>query len=288
MGMKSLAVAAILGLAMGVGPAAAQDVDYNQQVRTYLDAVEPRHAAEGHRAVRGAEMVVALNNGTAKIWPVQLRRGVNYVIFGACDDDCSDVDMEIYDADGLLVDTDVASDDTPFVQITPESSGRGYVRIWLASCSQEPCYVGARVMSGGNVIQRTAVAEMPEDGPPYAAHVRAILDRSSTRHTSAGFTQSADRLAAVRLEGDGHRETVAAQAGRRYRVQAACDQDCSDIDIEILDPAGQQVATDVAFDNNPFVEFTATQTGAYTARVWLVTCSVEPCFVGVRTFEAGQ
>ncbi|MBI1251233.1 MAG: hypothetical protein GC189_07165 [Alphaproteobacteria bacterium] len=281
-----IAVAALAAAAL-IGTAGAQDADYNAQVRGYLDNGAAVHAERGHRAVRAPEMIAPLENGTSQLWQVNVRRGTNYVFYGACDDDCSDLDMEVYGPDGRLADTDILPDDTPFVQLRPDANGRATVRVWLASCSAEPCYVGVRAMSGGESVDRSTIVAA-EDGPAYLTRVREILDASSERHATAGYALLGQEvMAAVALEGDGHRQTLNAEAGRRYRVQAACDQDCSDIDIEVLDSDGQQVASDFAFDNNPFVEFTAARSGAYTARVWLVTCSQEPCFVGVRTFTAG-
>jgi hypothetical protein len=47
----------------------------------------------------------------------------------------------------------------PYVQITPPQSGRYYVRIWLYACSNQPCYIGARVVEGGTAAPRLQTPE---------------------------------------------------------------------------------------------------------------------------------
>jgi hypothetical protein len=74
--------------------------------------------------------------------------------------------MEIYGADGRFVERDVARDDTPFVQITPLQTGRHYVRIWLYACAAEPCFIGARVVSGGEPTARALEPAAAEEAAP--------------------------------------------------------------------------------------------------------------------------
>lgn len=141
------AAAALLVLA---GPAAAQTRagadDYAGQVRTYLGEQARKHIAEGFRHESAiADFVRPLRLDGGVIWPVTLRRGVTYRVFAVCDNDCSDVDLELYDAAGDFVGRDVAVNDTPYVEITPSADGVVYARIWLAACEAEPCYVGGRV-----------------------------------------------------------------------------------------------------------------------------------------------
>lgn len=286
------ALAALAALA-AAGPASPQDgaPSYEDSVRAYLDAGAEPHAARGHRPVRNSETVQGLTLDGAMIVPLNVRRGETYVVYGACDDDCRDLDMEIYGPDGMLAERDILPDDTPFVQLTAAASGRAYVRVWLASCAAEPCYVGVRAMSGGEVVSREPAASMfgveaPADWPQ---RVRALLTRSGERHLDARYTVIArseeEEIAPVRSESDGHRVAYELEAGRTYRFQAACDQDCSDVDIEVLDPAGAQIALNVDFDNNPYVEVTPAASGSHVVRVWLAQCSVEPCYVGVQGYQ---
>jgi hypothetical protein len=125
------------------------------RVRNYLEHGMAVHAAAGYvreRTIPDLETPLRLDH--PHLWSIELNEGVNYRVYGACDDACADLDMEIYGADGALVERDSARDDTPFVQITPTQSGRHFVRLWLYACAAESCAVAARVMSGGSPAPR--------------------------------------------------------------------------------------------------------------------------------------
>lgn len=157
--MRALAWVLAAGLTVAAffaKPASAQ-ADYERQVRSYLEAGMGVHAALGYRRDQSnGDIVVPLQLERPYLWSVYLRQGMNYRIYGACDNDCRDLDMEVYGADGHLADRDVGADDVPYVQITPAQSGRAYVRLWLYQCSNEPCYVAARVLEGGSPAPRAA------------------------------------------------------------------------------------------------------------------------------------
>jgi len=149
----------VAAAALLASPAWAQ-TDHERQTRGYLESGMAVHAALGYgRDQSNTDIAEPLDLESPYLWSVYLRAGENYRIYGACDIDCRDLDMEIYGADGRLADRDVARDDTPYVQITPAESGRHYVRLWLYDCSNEPCYVAARVLVGGTPAPRAAQAE---------------------------------------------------------------------------------------------------------------------------------
>jgi hypothetical protein len=120
------------------------------------------HASLGYRRDQSnADILVPLQLESPYLWSVYLREGLNYRVYGACDNDCSDLDMEIYGADGHLADRDVTTNDTPYVQITASQSGRHYVRIWLYQCSNQPCFIAARVVEGGAPAPRAQTETRP-------------------------------------------------------------------------------------------------------------------------------
>lgn len=274
-----------LGLTLA-GPAFAQNEDYQQQARDYLDAGLQAHAALGYSAVRGQnDLIVPLSLESPHLWEINLRAGVNYRVYGACDNDCSDLDMEIYGPDGSLVDRDVATNDTPYVQVTPERNGSYYVRAWVFACSSEPCYSGFRVVSGGTPAERAEEAAQQVASDDYMGVVHAELEDAGAAHLAAGYTAfGEDSVQAIGVTGEGYRQAVHLEGGRSYVFQGACDQDCSDVDLEILDPSGASVARDVETDDRPVVAVNPAASGDYTVRIWLAQCGVEPCYVGIRGF----
>lgn len=167
--MRDILYALVAGLAFLTltAEAAAQDQDNERQVLAYLEHGLQRHAPlgfSGDAAFR--DLVTPLRLDHPFLWTVNLRAGVTYRIYGACDDNCTDLDMELYGADGQLADRDVSRDDTPYVQITPARSGRHNVRIWLYSCRTATCTAAVRVVSGGRAQDREAVAEPLSIAPP--------------------------------------------------------------------------------------------------------------------------
>jgi hypothetical protein len=73
-------------------------------------------------------------------------------------------------------------------------------------------------------------------------------------------------------------------AGRRYRLFGVCDNDCTDLDLRLIDPSGQTVAEDVEADDVPIVALTAQRTGSYHVQVMMARCSASPCRYGVSLY----
>lgn len=154
-----LLCAALAAGAMFAGAASAQE-DYRRQVLGYLEHGLTRHAQLGYSIERTVpELVTPLELDRPYLWSIYLLEGRTYRVYAACDIDCSDLDMEIYGADGNFIERDAARDDTPYVQVTPTQTGRHYVRLWLYECGAEPCYVAARVVSGGRATPREEQAQ---------------------------------------------------------------------------------------------------------------------------------
>lgn len=152
--MRAFLLCAAFAAALTAGAASAQ-TDPRRQVLGYLEHGLERHAPLGYAAEPTIpDLVAPLQLNRPYLWSVYLLEGVNYRVYAACDDDCGDLDMEVYGADGHFIERDTARDDTPYVQLTPAQTGRHYVRLWLYECSAEPCWVAARVASGGRLEPR--------------------------------------------------------------------------------------------------------------------------------------
>lgn len=80
-------------------------------------------------------------------------------------------------------------------------------------------------------------------------------------------------------------QTYELEAGVTYRVVGACDADCSNMDLEVFDPAGASVGVDRQPNDHPYVEFTPTVTGQYRVHPWVVVCRTRPCYGGVRVLK---
>jgi hypothetical protein len=120
--------------------------EFQTLITGYLDSYSEQMASGWPRAQGVADAVTGLSAGSEHRWQVRLSAGVGYAFIGACDNECSDVDLILEDENGVQVDTDVLPDDYPLVEVTPRSDGVYTARIVLKSCSIGPCYVGARLL----------------------------------------------------------------------------------------------------------------------------------------------
>ena len=76
---------------------------------------------------------------------MNLQRGVSYAIVGVCDEDCYDMDLELYDSKGNLIDYDTGSTITPAVTVFPGYRDRFLVRVRIPRCAAWQCTFGIGV-----------------------------------------------------------------------------------------------------------------------------------------------
>jgi hypothetical protein len=72
--------------------------------------------------------------------------------------------------------------------------------------------------------------------------------------------------------------------GRSYALLGVCDEDCTDLDLRVLDDDGNEIDADVETDDYPVVEVRPRRTAQFRVRVTMATCSTSPCFYGVGVF----
>lgn len=126
---------------------AANRAEVENNIRDLLTQTAAQYAT-GAVAIPGVtDALVAIQPGSDHQYRVALTGGTPYVFVGACDADCNNVDLELLDgASGAVVGSDLMADDYPVVQYTPAANADYFVRIILRTCTQAPCYVGARSM----------------------------------------------------------------------------------------------------------------------------------------------
>lgn len=87
-------------------------------------------------------VVGSLDDDQDDFWTMTFYGGNEYMITGACDEDCSDIDLAILTEDGTEVTSDRATDSFPVVSVHPGLDTRYQVKVSMYSCSVEPCYFG--------------------------------------------------------------------------------------------------------------------------------------------------
>ena len=78
---------------------------------------------------------------------------------------------------------------------------------------------------------------------------------------------------------------VQLQPGQTYKIIGGCDNECSDFDLTVTDPSGNQLASDLLLDDYPVLDFTATTAGTYQVQMTMAACSIAPCYAGARVYQ---
>jgi hypothetical protein len=136
----------------------ALDRDLRVLVQRYLD-VYHMLSEDGRRMVRAQQFddgVVALREDDTHAFVRALVGGTRYMIIGACDNECQDIDIALVASTGEVVDADFDRDPYPMVNITPPEDGEYRIVVSMFSCSIEPCYAGVRVLELSEIYNRPA------------------------------------------------------------------------------------------------------------------------------------
>ena len=108
-----------------------------------------------------------------------------------------------------------------------------------------------------------------------------LVDRDLDRHDGAALGLG---LRVVRLAEVHDRDAVRAERGADGRGRRGLA--CGDLDLQIDDPSGTTLDTDVEDDDAPVLEFkTDADTVYYKLLVDMVTCKTDACFYGVGIFK---
>jgi hypothetical protein len=132
----------------GATPAPSSGVNrYVSVVYAELDRYTPTYfsSRDGWRAVTG-RYHGALSNGASGDHTLTVSTaGATYGVLGVCDQDCSDVDLTVYDRAGTVVARDLLTDDYPVVKWSAAYSGEYRLRVSMAACRVNPCYYGVQL-----------------------------------------------------------------------------------------------------------------------------------------------
>ena len=122
-----------------------QRAQLRELAKGYIDKAAEENT-QGFTAVTGVEdEVVALQPTQVHAWTVQLQRGETYRIIGGCDNECTDMDFELLDPTGKIVERDTLTDSFPIINVSPTAAGAYVVRFLMKTCTIGPCYAAGRL-----------------------------------------------------------------------------------------------------------------------------------------------
>ncbi len=264
-----------------------------QQVARLLDRAASMATSNGMRRTH-EPYIGSLRSGANTSHGIELNAGTRYQLVGVCDNDCSDLDLRLYDSRGRMVAEDVLTDDTPVLSVTPRFGGTYTVRVIMTSCSSDPCRYGLGVYGGGggrtyndnndNDGGRRGIAGNNNGGDPWSQQVANLLNQAASTATSRGMRRTHEPFIGSLRTGASENNTLQLNAGTSYSLIGVCDNDCSDLDLRVYDSNGRMVGEDVLTDDTPVVNVTPRRSGTYTVRAIMTTCSQEPCRYGLGVY----
>lgn len=263
---------AFVAVLLALPAAAAAQNAYADQVQGYLDEFEARVLDQGY-TLEG-EAVGWMMDGAEGGTIVDLPAG-SYVVLGACDDDCSDIDLAVARVDDQAdLGADREMDSFPIVEFTLAERGSVLIGITMPECDTARCYAGYRWYSSD-------VASGLDDVEGWEQQIAVQLEALPVPE-DAGVNDERTGLVGA---GEATRFSLALEPGP-YGGVAVCDFDCSDVDLAVYDARGDLVSDDVLEDDFPIVNFEVAEGGGtFTFEVRMVDCSTDTCGYGFRLYR---
>lgn len=78
--------------------------------------------------------------------------------------------------------------------------------------------------------------------------------------------------------------TLPLEKGFTYGIFGACDGDCLDLDFVLFDADDNLISIDPLKDDSPAVSVTPRETGEFTLRVGIPSCTARRCTYGIGIF----
>jgi hypothetical protein len=143
--LKKILVASLALSGVAIAPTAfAQSGEYIRQLASQLSSARSSYVPNNYSLVTGPDNDI-LSQGDSDDYNVTLQGGRSYKLIGVCDNDCTDLDITLYDSDGDVVDRDLLDDDKPVVSVSGKSGGRYRMNVSMAKCSTGSCYYSVAV-----------------------------------------------------------------------------------------------------------------------------------------------
>ena len=268
----AVALAGLIYLPMTV----QAQTDYDHQVRSFLDTsgrimLEP----QGFQSTREIYTGSLSADSNVDHW-ITVDGGEEHAVLAVCDEDCSDIDLYIYDESGTLIDSDSSTDDVPVLLVTPPRRTRYRVQVTMYNCDVEPCFYAVGLYQGGGVVADADDFQGQADHYLQTAFDALLADDKYRMEESlyGNLYSSGDETFQIELG-----------SGRPYAILGACDDDCGDLDLFLIDRNGNELDSDTEVDSFPMLSVTPSSSGTFTVRVEMFECSTEPCFFSVGVYR---
>jgi hypothetical protein len=138
----SMMITGLMGLSIS---ASILGGEYTDQVRVQLALIKLVGVADGWEETHN-DKFDKLNNGQSDSFSFTLRKGTSYKVVSVCDNDCSDLDLTLYDENNNEISKDTSTDSMPIVEVSPKRTGKFSLEVKMYSCNSNPCYYGISIL----------------------------------------------------------------------------------------------------------------------------------------------
>lgn len=142
--MKALIAITAIVISLAI-PMATLGGEYTDHVEAQLALIKLAVLADGWTETHN-DKFDKLDNGDSDSFSFTLEKGKSYKVISVCDNDCSDIDMVLYDENDNEISKDTKEDSMPIVEATPKWTGDFRLDVKMHSCRTSPCYYGISVL----------------------------------------------------------------------------------------------------------------------------------------------
>ncbi|GAN00400.1 hypothetical protein U91I_04066 [alpha proteobacterium U9-1i] len=118
----------------------------------------------------------------------------------------------------------------------------------------------------------------PVQGQSYQDQILQRLGQVEQAFASQGYAQMAAPVTGQLNQGAAMTHPVTMNVGGEYQIIGVCDNDCADLDLQLLDGYGNVISQDQSTDATPVVSVIPTSSGQFTVNAHMFQCSVQPCY----------
>jgi len=238
-------------------------------------AARDRDLATRGYQVLGSPVRGELAAGALTAYPVEAQSGLCYVGFALTADPALDVDVFVYDSDGVEVARHVAPAATSaaFAGFCPSRAGRHFIHVHAydgAGPYVFATYQGTAPPEGLDAA--FAVAPAAGGSGPGAAVDPAIASRIAARDRDLGregYARAGVPSTATLRRGEARAVAAQLENGRCYTFLALTGASGQDVDLALFSPGGQRLARDDSNHSNASVQHCALVAGAHSLEVKL-------------------
>ncbi len=135
------------------------------------------------------------------------------------------------------------------------------------------------------LLLATAPLSAQAQADRWDGQVRAAFVRAHRLAATRGFAPTGIELVGTLFTDESEPREVELPAGASYLALAVCDVDCGRLNLVLVDPKGDEIASDRGLGNAPMVEAPTVRGGRYRIRVIMGSCRVSPCRYGVLVYR---